>query len=310
VKLPARIGIVKTGLAVVVLTLVAALGSPTSAQEMEPRSYSRAPVGSQFVVLAYGYQSGDVLTDSSLPLTDVSVKLSSGSLTYGRTFGLASRQASATVVASYARGSATGNVFEQRQQVTRSGLTDIRMRFSTMLVGSPALSPREFATFKPRTVVGVSLTVIAPTGQYDPRRLINLGSHRWSFKPEVGLSKPLGRWTMEMAAGIWLYTSNNNFFGGAQRGQKPMTSLQSSVVYTLRRRMWVSGNATYYTGGRTIVNGVTNADTQANSRIGATFSLPVSKRQSIKVAYATGLTTRFGGKLSTVVGAWQYNWTK
>ena len=38
-----------------------------------------------------------------------------------------------------------------------------------------------------------SLTVNAPTGQYDGTKLINVGTNRWAFKPEVGLSHPVGR---------------------------------------------------------------------------------------------------------------------
>jgi len=293
-----------------ILALTTAFSSALSAQEMEPRAYSRAPVGTQFVLLTYGYQSGDVLTDSSLPLRDVSVNLNSGSLGYGRTFGLAGRQASVTALASYVKANVSGTVFEDRQNVRRSGLGDLRMRFATNLIGGPALSPKEFAAYKRATVVGVSLTVIAPTGQYDPRRLVNIGSNRWSFKPEVGLSKPVGRWTLEVAGGVWLFTPNDNFFGGARREQKPLASIQTSVIYTIHRRMWLSGNATFYTGGRTIVNGVINADLQKNSRIGATFSLPLTQRQSMKVAWINGLTARFGGDLGGLVVGWQYTWLK
>jgi hypothetical protein len=72
--------------------------------------------------------------------------------------------------------------------------------------------------------------------------------------------------------------------------------------------MWASVNATYYTGGRTTVNGIVNEDTQKNSRIGATYSFPLNNRQSIKVAYASGLTTRFGGHLKTIGVGWVYAW--
>jgi hypothetical protein len=149
-----------------------------------------------------------------------------------------------------------------------------------------------------------------PTGQYDPRRLVNPGSNRWAFKPEVGLSKPVGRWTFEVAGGVWLFTTNRNFFGGVQRGQRPLSTVQGHVVYTLRPRMWLAVNGTFYTGGRTVVNGVLNADAQRNSRIGATFSLPVSKRQSVKIAWAKGVTVRFGGDVTTFAVGWQYVWLK
>ena len=275
---------------------------------MEPRAYSRAPVGSQFIVFSYAYQTGDILTDGALPLRDVNIDLSAGSFAYGRTFALAGRQANASFLAPYVKGRASGIVFEDRREVTRSGLGDVRMRFSMNLVGGPALSAEKFGTYKPKALLGASVTVIMPTGQYDSRRLINIGSNRWSFKPEVGLSKPYGRWTVELVGGVWLFTTNNEFFGGVRRGQKPLVSLQSHVIYTIRRRMWAALNANYYAGGRSIVNGIVNEDKQANSRIGGTFSLPVTQQQSIKFALANGLTTRFGGDVTTLAVGWQYAW--
>lgn len=295
--------------ATVVLTMLA-LSPSAAAQEMEPRAYSRAPIGTQFVLVTYAYQTGDVLSDSSLPLRDVKVKLHSSAVGYGRTFSLAGRQASVSFVAPYVKGNASGTVFENALSVNRSGLGDIRTRFTMNIVGSPAMDPKEFAAYKPRTVIGASLTVVAPTGQYDPARLINLSSHRWAFKPEIGLSKPRGRWTFESAGGAWLFTANNNFFGGARREQRALLSFQGGVVYTIQRRMWASFNATYYRGGQTVVSGVVNNDEQGNSRIGATYSLPLNDRQSLKVAWAKGLTTRFGGSLNTIAVVWQYTWLK
>jgi len=293
---------------VCIFFLVLAFASVISAQEMEPRAYSRAPVGSQFIVFAYAHQTGDVLTDAALPLRDVNVDLNAGSFAYGRTFGVARRQANVTFLAPYVKGRASGVVSEDRREVTRSGLGDLRVKFSMNLIGGPALSKEEFPTYKPRALLGASVTVVMPTGQYDPRRLVNIGSNRWSFKPEMGLSKPFGRWTVELVGGVWLYTTNNEFFGGVRRGQQSLLSLQSHVIYTIRRRMWAAFDANYYAGGRTVVNDLVNEDRQANSRLGGTFSLPLTQRQSIKVAFANGLTTRFGGDVRTVAVGWQYAW--
>lgn len=293
-----------------ILLLLAVCLRAASAQEMEPRAYSRAPVGTQFVLVTYAYQSGDIFTDSSLPLDDVSINLNSMSVGYGRTFGLKGHQASATLLMPYIKGSARGTVFEERQNVTRSGLADLRARFTMNLIGSPAMQPKEFAAYKPRTVIGASIIMIAPTGQYDPARLINLSSHRWSFKPEIGISKPAGRWTLELAGGAWLFTANHDFFGGVLREQKSLLSIQGGAIYTLRRRIWISGNATFYTGGSSIVNGILNKDRQKNSRVGATFSLPLDQQQSLKIAWAKGVTTRIGGNLNSIVIGWQYTWLK
>lgn len=275
---------------------------------MEPNAYSRAPVGSQFIIFSSSYQSGDVLTDAALPLSDVNVNLSAGSFGYGRTFGIAGRQANLAVFASYVKGRARGTVFEAQQEVTRSGSSDVRLRFSTILVGGPALNPKEFAAQKRKALLGASMTVVMPTGQYDTRRLVNIGSNRWSFKPEVGWSKPYGRWTIELVGGVWLFTANKQFFGGVTREQKSILSLQTHLIYTIRSRMWAALNATYYTGGQTVINGVANADRQANSRLGGTFSFPLTQRQSIKVAAAKSLTTRFGGDMTSIAVGWQYAW--
>lgn len=290
------------------LLLAVAIASTAAGQEMEPRAYSPAPVGMQFVVLSYGYQSGDVLLDSSLPLKDVSINLNAVSAGYGRTFDLVGRQANVTVLFPYLWGTARGTVLEDQVNVRRSGGGDMRVRFSTLLKGGAAHTPKEFAERKPSTIIGASVSIVVPTGQYDPARLVNPGSNRWAFKPEMGISKPKGRWTFEATGGAWLFTTNNSFLGTSRRKQKPMASFQGSVIYTLRPRMWVSGNATFYSGGSTVLNDTANEDRQRNARIGATFSYPINQQQSLKVAWAKGVTTRIGGNLNTIAFAWQYAW--
>ncbi len=294
---------------IVVFALLANIGTLTSAaQDMEPRASSRAPVGAQTVVVSYGFQHGDVLTDSALPIDDVSIKLHSGILGYARTFGTFKKQSNFAVAVPYFHGWVEGTVFEQQQKIKRSGLGDMRLRISTLLRGGPALTPKEFAVQKPKTLIGVALSVVAPTGQYDPRRLINLGSNRWSFKPEVGISKPIGKWTIELASGVWLFTENSNFFGGVRRGQEPMLSLQAHTSYTIKPRMWVAVSGTYFRGGRTIVNDVVNNDSKSNSRLGVTFAYPLKNRQSLKFGWMRGVTTRFGGDISMYSVGWQYTW--
>lgn len=290
--------------------LIIVLGKAAAAQEIEPRAYSRAPVGTRTVIFTYAYQSGDVFTDSALPLSDVSVGLNSASFGYAATFGLAGRQTNVGVFIPYVYGKVKGTVFEEQREVTRSGLGDMRVRITQMLTGSPAMKPKEFASFKRKTLIGASLSVIVPTGQYDPRRLVNIGSNRWAFKPEIGISKPLGKWTLELAGGAWLFTPNNDFFGGNRREQKPLLSLQAHVSYTFRPRMWLAAGGTYFNGGRTVLNKVLNSDMQNNVRFGATFSYPLSKRHSLKVTGFRGVTTRFGGNLTTIAVGWQYTWFK
>lgn len=278
------------------------------AQELEPRAYVPNPVGANFLLAGYGRSEGGVLFDASLPFSDVEAQLNSGTLAYGRTFALAGRAASLMLVAPYVWGDVAGNVGELREAITRSGLGDPRLRFSISLRGGEAMGPAEFMRRTRRTIVGASLTVVPPLGQYDATKLINIGSNRWSFKPELGVSVPVGRWLLEGAAGAWLFTANDDFYGGMRRTQDPLASTQLHVSYTFRPRLWIAADATYYTGGATRLDGSDRHDLQRNSRFGVTCSLPIAKRQSIKLSWATGVATRIGGDFDSYGLSWQYAW--
>lgn len=283
---------------------------PAPAQELEPRAYSPAPKGTNFVLLAYSYQSGEVLFDPSLPITDVHAYINGVTTGYGHSFSLFGRIASAAVGVPYAWGSVNGNVAEEHQKITRSGLADARFRFVVNLLGGPALTPQEFARTKPETTLGFSLVVSTPTGQYSPDKLINLGTNRWAFKPEFGLSFPTGRWTLEAAAGVWLFTHNPEAFpaGTVDRSQDPLWSFQAHVGYTVRPGLWVAADATYYVGGRLYSNGVPGNTRQSNSRIGATVSIPVARRHTVKFSVASGVSSRVGTRFTTYGAAYQFIW--
>ena len=289
--------------------LLSLAGIPRAvAQSLEPRAYSPNPVGANFALVAYAYQTGGVVFDASLPFSDVTADIHSGSLGYVRTFGLFGRTASAALAVPYVWGSVEGNVQEEFRRVTRSGFADLQSRLSVNLLGGPALTPAEFAVRKPSTALGFSFVAAAPTGEYFPDRLINIGSNRWAFKTELGLSQPAGRWAFEAYAGTWFFTANNDFFGGQVRTQKPVFAFQAHVSYTFRPRLWIAASATYYTGGETSLDGVPRADLQKNSRVSLTGSLPLGRRQSLKLFYARGATTSIGADFTTYSIAYQLLW--
>jgi Putative MetA-pathway of phenol degradation len=298
----------------IVLTGVAActgmlLASDGGAQELEPRAYSSSPTGTNFLVLGYSRLTGDVLFDATVPLTDVNARLSAGTIGLGRTFGLAGRLALLTAALPYSWGKVEGRVAERTGEITRSGLVDARVKLSVNLWGPPAMAPAQFVKTPPRTVVGASLTTIAPIGQYDPRKLINLGSNRWAFKPEVGVSHPVGRWDFDAYAGVWLFTKNDSFFPGeVTRRQDPIVAFQGHVSYTFKRRAWAAVDATWYGGGKATVDDNPPSSRLSNTRLGATLAWPIGQRQSVKVAYSGGATTRVGSDFRTMGIAWQILW--
>ena len=264
-----------------------------AAQELEPRAYSASPIGANFLLVGVTRSSGDVVFDPTVPITDVHADINAATLGLGRTFNLAGRQALVTAAFPYAWGDISGKVAEQAQSITRSGLTDARLKVSVNLWGTPALKPAEFVRQPPRTNIGASLSVTPPTGQYLADKLINIGTNRWAFKPEVGLSHPRGRWWLELAAGAWLFTSNDRFYPGESlRTQAPLFVFQSHVSYNVTRRAWAAFDATWYGGADVRVNSGPPASRQNNTRVGGTLSLPTGARQSLKIAYSTGASMR------------------
>jgi hypothetical protein len=155
--------------------------------------------------------------------------------------------------------------------------------------------------------LGFSLNVVTPSGQYFPEKLINLGTSRWAFKPELALSKPLGRrWLIDFYTGIWLFTKNDSFYPGSSvRTQDPLGSFQGHISYNIQPLMWVAFDWTYYTGGRSSVDGVELNDRQSNSRVGGTLVLPVGKRHSVKFAFSTGAIIRSGADFTSISAGWQ-----
>ena len=282
--------------------------SHVQAQELEPRAYSPNPVGINFVIGGYVHSTGGVLFDPSLRFDNVEATLDSATVGYGRTFGAFGRTASAMFALPYVDGHVSGDIGEMHRRADRSGAGDLRLKLAINLLGGEALAPREFAQRKPGTTLGASLSVVAPTGQYYPDKLVNLGTNRWAFKPELGLSHPMGRWYLEAYAGVWLFTDNDDFFGGQRREQDPMASLQAHASYTFRPRLWLAADATWYRGGDTTIDGVAKADMQENLRVGLTLSLPLTARHSLKLAWSEGASTRIGGDFTTYAIAWQYAW--
>ena len=275
---------------------------------MEPRAYSATPIGTNFLLAGYTNTTGDVSTDPSLPIANVHAAFDTASLAYSRTFALAEHAVSAGVLLPYVRGDFSGRVQEQDREVSRSGLGDLKLRVAANLLGGRALTPAEFAQREPATTLGASLTIVAPTGQYEPARLVNIGTNRWAFKPEIGLSQPLGDWFADVAVGAWLYADNTDFFGGNTRSQQPLWAFQTHAGYNFRPGLWLAADVTYYTGGETSLNGVAGDDALANSRYGLTLSLPVVDGVSVKLAWTTGLTARAGGDFDTVGLTLQYRW--
>lgn len=295
----------RAGLLVLVFGIA---GTGVRAQEIEPRAYSNIPLDVNFLIAGYGYSDGGLVTDPTLPLEDADVQTQTTAVGYAHAIEVRGQSGKIDVILPYAWLSGAGEFAGQTVRRTVNGFGDPRLRLAVNLYGAPALSVRQLPSYRQETILGVSVQVSMPVGQYDDTRLINIGMNRWFVKPELGVSRALGAWTLELATAAYFFSDNDDFLGGKTRAQDPIYSVQGGVIYGFSRGIWVALNGTYYTGGRTTVDGVEGDDLQKNSLVGLTVALPVSRRASIKVYANTGLTTRIGSDADTLGLAWQYRW--
>jgi len=290
-----------------------AVGSAVCArgQELEPRAYVPYPVGTNVAVVSIMNSRGDVVTDPTLPVEDAEGRFNTGVVGYVRGLGLFGRSANLLISLPYSWGTAQGLVAGESGRVTRSGVGDARIRLAINLMGAPSMTPKEFRSYRFKALLAASLLVSPPTGQYDPAKLINIGTNRWTFKPEVAYSRALtdsGQWALDAYGGVWFFTTNKDFVFGPRK-QDPMLSTQFHVNYLLKQRAWLAFDSTFYAGGGSSVNAQSNDDRQQSLRLGGTLSVPIRGRHWLKFVYSRGAIVRVGGDFTNLGVTYLFIWT-
>ena len=295
------------GIVLVALTAVG-FGAEVRAQSLEPRAYSNSPTGLNFVLAGFQNSNGAIETDPALPIDSLSADVSTGYIGYVRTLEVAGNSAKLGVLLPYASLQADGfldGVYKERDVV---GLADPTFFFSYNFHGAPALSVPEFKDYRQEKIIGVTLKIVAPLGDYDSSKLMNISTNRWTIEPGIGISSALGNWTLETSGAAAFYTDNNDFFNGKKREQDPIYSAQFHVTYTFPSKMWLAASTTYYEGGKTTIDSIERADLQENWRTGITLSLPLNRNQSVKLYGSRGVSTRTGSNFDLAGVVWQYRW--
>lgn len=316
VTLPGGSGSTRTGraaplptiLAFVTLVATGLMARGLAAQSLEPRTYSNTPIGLNFLVAGYSYITGGVASDPSIALEDPEIRVHDAVLGYARGIDMWGKSGKVDVILPYASLSGSAELGGQRNERDVSGLGDPRIRVSANFFGAPALSLEEYADYEQDLIIGASLQVTMPLGQYDSEKLVNIGTNRWTVKPELGLSKAFGPLTLELAGSVSFFSDNDDFFGGKTRTQNPLYALQGHAIYNFRSGIWIALDGTYYAGGESSVEGVASNDLQSNTRVGLTVAFPVDRYNSVKLNASSGVSARTGTNFDVVGIAWQYRW--
>ena len=282
--------------------------SAVHAQDLEPRAYANAPVGLNFIITGYSHSKGGVATDPTVPLENAEIEVNSFLLGYARTLNVWNMSGKFSLVVPYASVSGSAEYIGQPRQRDIDGFADPQFGFTVNFFGAPALELQEFKDFQQDLILGVSLQVTPPLGQYDPSKLVNIGTNRWSVEPEIGMSKRIGPLTLEFAAAVSFFTNNNDYLNGQTLEQEPIYATQGHIIYSFKSGIWCALDGTYYTGGLTKIDGKKGDTLQENTRAGATLSIPVNRNHSIKLNASTGVSTRTGSDFDTIGIFWQYRW--
>jgi hypothetical protein len=293
--------------------LILGLPSLCLAQELEPRRWSHLPTGKNFAGGGYVYAEANILFDPVLRIENVEMEMHTWAIKYIRTFELFQKSARVDVTQGYQEGRWTGLVDGVPSSIKRSGLSDSVLRFAINLYGAPPLEGKEFAAYRAKvdveTIVGMALVVQLPTGDYMDDKLINLGTNRFTFRPQFGVVHNRGKWSMELTGAVWLYTDNDDFFNGNKLEQDPYYTIQTHLIYTFRPGFWTAASAGYGYGGESTVSGVEKNDRRENLAWALSFGFPITRQLGVKVIYlATRTQESIGQDTDSIGGAFSIFW--
>ena len=293
--------------------ILAVLYTPDEAcaQFTAPRAYDNTPVGINQLELSYAYVHANASIDTSLIITGANFNLNQGTIDYTRYFGLLHRLtwAEAALPVAGLGGSITGTNI----QGSATGAGDTSYRLAMLLKGGPALTVAQFENYQPTTCLGVSLTITAPTGLYHPDKILNLGSHRWSFKPEIALTHPFGpeqKWEFDAYVNASFYTDNTSYRGREILRQQPLPGVEGHISYSFDDGVWASVDTRYSFRGTTLLNGVTQNNAQQNLIVGSEMNISLNPRNSLIFEFAKALVHVNGPDLVGFTVRYDYTWGK
>jgi len=280
-----------------------------NAQDLEPRRWTVMPAGVNVVGAGYGRTIGDIFVDPVLRIEDVEFDADSLGVSYVRSFSLAGKSARFDAMLPRQNVHWQGLLDGEPAAVTRVGLADPRFRLSVILAGASAMEAAELrqhmASRPVNTVFGAAIELTVPWGEYFEDKLLNLGRNRFRIRPQIGAVHTRGPWSYEVTGSTFLFTENDDFFGGSKLEQDPLYAVQAHVIRVFKPGLWGSLSAGYALGGRNTLDGVERDDKKANVLAAVSFGFPIGRKQGVKIAYLRSETREdTGSDNDTLAIAW------
>ena len=280
-----------------------------SAQELEPRALTALPKGLNFAAVGYAFASGNTLLDPALPLEDFNGNINTIVLAYVKSIDFFGKSGKIDAILPFAGGDFKGVFQGESFKDSYTGFGDLRLRATINLTGAPALEPDQFKSFKQKTVTGLGVQVTIPTGNYKKEQLPNLGSNRWSVRINYGISQTYDRWVLEAYVGAWFFSENKAFLGDNSLEQSSLWVLKANIIKSFNKKgMWLAFSTGFGYGGQSYINTIRRDAVISQLRLGATYALPLDKKNILKFAVGSGIRFQEGADFDVFGVTFSHLW--
>lgn len=273
--------------------LITGLGSMLSAADDGPRMYWNAPVGTNFLQTYFWTANGNsIRPDGTKSDSDFNTDINIGLLGYNRVLDISGHSAIATAVIT--GGKVSGSLLDKTLR-SSSGLGDLYLQGVINLMGAPALSAEDFASYTQDTVLSLLVGVTAPTGDYENYRLLNMGANRWNMRIGLPFMYTIGDWipgeitTLEILPSVWFYGDNDNSFG-TNIEQDPMYTLEVHLTRDISTSLFVSLDYFVQRIGDSSVDGDTPSGANTSDSLGLTLGYMLTPQAQFQLRYAVSLS--------------------
>jgi len=278
-------------------------------QDLEPRRWTALPLSTQIIGIGYSHTQGTIFFDPLLNIKDASVTVNSFVLQYLHPFKIGKKSARFDVLIPFSIAHWEGYLNDAYTTVNRNGFADPRLRISVNFLGPEAMKPKELLEYLSEhevfTVVGASLSVTLPLGQYFDDKILNLGQNHFVFRPQIGFVHHWRTWSYELTGSVFLYSRNHNFSDGKNKNQNATFAMQTHLTKRFKSKMWGSISAGYGLVGQSIVNKQPKNDDRSDFLAAGSIGFVLAKRQSIKLSYIRTETLKdIGADLNSYILGW------